>query len=351
MTKKRNNVIHKTLNNCQIFDIDEHEFYYQKINEVYIFFKEHEYSIQALFKTYVPALLNQKFQGNWIDRCLKIREIGAKVTYEKMILLYGEAEGEKRWKNYRELQAYTNSQAYKGMSDEEFKMYNKSRAVTLENMIKKYGDIVGRKNFEKYCNKQAFTNSLDYYTEKYGSVGYTKWKEYNIKKSHSLEAYKLNNTSENIAFKKYKEYWESKSNNFYSNKASGLFKNIEEELNLTNVYYAPKTKEFGLYNKILNRYTFYDFVIPDLKYCIEFNGDVFHGNPKLYEASDTPNPFNRKISCKDMWKHDKIKNDEIISCGYTLKIVWESDYDTNPEKVTNEIIHEIKDLMNVNRNN
>ncbi len=327
------------------------DFYFNEIKKVHEYFRAHEYSLQAFYKTYVYALLNQNYTDDWLERCLKIREIGAKVTYDKMILLYGDDEGSKRWNEYRNKQAFSNSQEYKHMTDDEFRCYNKSRAVTLDNLIKKYGENKGEEKFKEYCQKQSFTNSLEYFQEKYGVSGYDKWKEYNTRKSHSLDAYKMNASSDDEAFKKYKEYWENKSSNFYSKMASELFLNIDETLKLSHVYYAPKTKEFGLYNKTLKRYTFYDFVIPDLKYCIEFNGDVFHGNPKLFEANDHSNPYNQNITCKDMWEYDKIKNDEIINQGFKLKIVWESEYQQNPQAIFDEIIKDITKLQNASRSN
>jgi len=40
---------------------------------------------------------------------------------------------------------------------------------------------------------------------------------------------------------------------------------------------------------------FYDYVIPDLFFCIEFNGDYWHMNPNKYKENYV-NPTTKKIT-------------------------------------------------------
>jgi hypothetical protein len=56
--------------------------------------------------------------------------------------------------------------------------YQSRRAITLENMIRKYGDVEGEIRWEQYKDKQAYTNSYEYKKEKYG-WNYEQWDEYN----------------------------------------------------------------------------------------------------------------------------------------------------------------------------
>ena len=315
---------------------EERKIFEQKALEVDKYFEEQEYSKQALWKTYVPNLIKQKFKGDWIQRCERIREIGLGITKEKMLLLYGDLEGDNKWNEYCERQSYTNSQEYKDMTDEEFEEYNKSRAVTLDNMIKKYGKDEGKRRFELYCEKQAYTNSLEYFKEKYGEVdGEKYYLECNKRKSHTLESYELRFEDKNEAFEAYKFYWDNHNNPFYSKSASQLFENLEKDLNIKHCYYAPKTKEFGLWCKETNSYMFYDFVIPDKKLCIEYNGNIFHANPKLYKENDCPNPWNKTLTAKEIWKTDKIKIDNIKKNNYNVIILWENDF--NYEEVKNTV--------------
>lgn len=314
---------------------EERKLFEIKALEVDTYFKKQGYSNQALWKTYIPALIEQKFNGDWVKQCERIKKIGLALTQEKMILLYGESEGIKRWNSYCEKQAYTNSQEYKGMSDEEFKEYNKSRAVTLNNMIKKHGRTEGKRLFELYKERQSYTNTLEYFIKKYGEIdGEIKYRNYNMMKSHALESYELRIENKDDAFKAYEKFWKNHENQFYSNSASQLFKKLEEELSIKHCYYAPKTKEFGLWCKETNSYMFYDFVIPNKKLCIEYNGNCFHANPKLYMENDYPNPYNKTITAKEIWSHDKIKIDNIKNNGYTVIVLWENDFDYEELKNT-----------------
>lgn len=308
----------------------------EEIKKVDKKFTDLGYSKQALYKTYIPALKAQNYQGDWTEKCLRIRELGCAMTKNKMVELYGEKIGTEKWENYRKKQAYSNSKEYKGMSEKEFKEYNLSRAVTLENMIKKYGEEEGKKKFDDYCQKQSYTNSLEYFIEKYGEEGKEKWEKYNFLKGHSLGSY-TERLGKEEGFKKYSEYCENiKSFHYYFSKvASDLFEKIENELQLEKCYYAPKTKEFGLWCKELNSYVFYDFVIPDWKLCIEFNGNCFHANPKIYKSEECPNPFVKNLTAKEIWEKDKIKIDNIIKNGYNVIIIWENDvnYETLIEEI------------------
>lgn len=321
-------------------NVEERKIFEQKALEVDKYFEEQEYSKQALWKTYIPNLIKQKFKGDWVQRCERIREIGLGITKEKMLLLYGDFEGNNKWNEYCERQSYTNSQEYKNMTDEEFEEYNKSRAVTLDNMIKKYGKEEGTKKFEEYKEKQAYTNTYEYFIEKYGEIeGEIKYFEYNTAKGHSLESYELRIPDKNEAFKAYEKYWKNLNHNFYSQSSSELFEQISKKLNIKHCYYAPKTKEFGLWCEETNSYMFYDFVMPEEKICIEYNGNCFHGNPKIYKPSDHPNPFNKNLTAQEIWDHDKIKLDNIKKQGYKVLVVWENEIDIK------NIVNTVKELM------
>ena len=89
---------------------------------------------------------------------------------------------------------------------------------------------------------------------------------------------------------------------FYSNISKELFERLDNYFHFSTVYYSPKTKEFGKYCKESKRYYFYDFVLPDIKLCIEFNGDYFHANPKFFKECDTQKTL---LLCKKSTKYFK----------------------------------------------
>lgn len=66
-----------------------------------------------------------------------------------------------------------------------------------------------------------------------------------------------------------------------------------------------------------------DWYDPDSKTVIEFNGDYWHANPKYYKP-DWIHPV-KKCTASDLWERDRKKYDYLISRGFTVCIVWESD--------------------------
>ena len=87
---------------------------------------------------------------------------------------------------------------FKGMSEEAAikakTEYQSRRAITLENMIRKYGDVEGEIRWEQYKDKQAYTNSYEYKQEKYGWT-YDEWCAYNKRRGHPGESNPNYNTS------------------------------------------------------------------------------------------------------------------------------------------------------------
>lgn len=65
---------------------------------------------------------------------------------------------------------------------------------------------------------------------------------------------------------------------------------------------------------------FYDFVISNVKYCIEFNGDYWHANPEMFSESQVPMKFLGLTAC-EIWKKDKIKIESLVNLGYKVKII------------------------------
>jgi len=94
------------------------------------------------------------------------------VTLENLVNKYGKIEGIKKFENYKEKQAYSNSFEYKNKKYEwdknTYDLFNKSRAVTINNLIKKHGEEVGISKWNDYCDKQRYSTTLDYFINKYG---------------------------------------------------------------------------------------------------------------------------------------------------------------------------------------
>jgi len=78
-----------------------------------------------------------------------------------------------------------------------------------------------------------------------------------------------------------------------------------------------------------------DIYIPSLNLIIEYNGDYWHCNPKKYK-SDYYNKKKNKFAW-EIWEYDKNKLELIKNNGYTLEVIWESDFKNN-NKIIKHII-------------
>lgn len=65
------------------------------------------------------------------------------------------------------------------------------------------------------------------------------------------------------------------------------------------------------------------------KKIIEFYGDYWHGNPKIYSMDS----YIRKKKIVDVWGHDLLKIQDLEDKGYSVMIVWEMDYKTAPRDI------------------
>lgn len=73
-----------------------------------------------------------------------------------------------------------------------------------------------------------------------------------------------------------------------------------------------------------------DYYIKELNICIEFNGEVFHADPNLFEADEYPNPFNKSLTSQDIWDADNRRYKQLKDLHNIITIVvWERDYNDN----------------------
>lgn len=275
--------------------------------------------------------------------CNKLKEkLG--FTLERSILKYGDDLGKIKWKEYCKKQAHSNTYEYKkerhNMSLEEFNIYNKSRSVTLENLIKRHGEKKGTEKWNAYCLKQAKSGcSLDYFIEKYGKNKGTEVYEKVCKsKSTSLASF-ISKYGKEEGIKRYNSRMSEKTAG-YSKISQELFKELKKYSN-NKIYFAEVNNgiEYHVLDIENGRSYFYDYVDVDFKKCIEFNGDVFHGNPDMFKENDTPNPY-LKISCNEIWKYDNEKINHLKKTrDIDTLIVWESDYKKNKEEVLKKCLN------------
>lgn len=229
---------------------------------------------------------------------------------------YGEEEGMRRYEEYVKFHSDKNKFEYKhehlGWTKEQFDEFNRSRAVTLELCIKKHGPELGKKIFDEYCNKQAYAGcKLEYFVEKYGEDEGTRIYD---------ELCRKKGIHDNVV----KTGW--------SHVSQRLFDEIITKIPSSeyhNVRYATfNGGEFCIDGKMKAIY-------PDFKMgnkIIEFNGDYWHRNPKIYLESEADE------TTLNIWYNDKLRIDELVGLGYEVLVVWEMDYYSNHDEVIKQCL-------------
>lgn len=153
----------------------------------------------------------------------------------------------------------------------------------------------------------------------------------NLKKGHSIEAYIARGFNAEDALKRSIEYYKKRKN--YSIISQELFEKITEELGIEDIYYKDINYEFQINGKCV------DFFYKKKGIVIEFYGDFWHANPKIYQSTDII--YNK--TAESIWKLDD-ERIKLISENSLVKkviIVWESDYRKNSNKCVRKILEEI----------
>ena len=163
------------------------------------------------------------------------------------------------------------------------------------------------------------TNSLEKFIEKYGEeIGNIKYAERQKKWLNSLyKNFQLNGDGR------------SKQSKFAKELITSICKYFSIEI--------PK-KEFYIYDKQNKKVYAYDFHYN--YHIIEFNGDYWHCNPKLYDE----NFYNKvkQLYAKDIWEYDKTKIDLCDKYNIKTLTIWESEYRNNKEATLQKCIDFIK---------
>lgn len=280
--------------------------------------------IKNLSRTFNVMSEITKFAFDIPDDIFKESRSKYAMTESHMIEKYGEEEGRKKWNEYCNIQAKTNTYEYKkekyGWTKEQFDNYNQSRAVTIENLISRYGEEEGRKRWNEYIYKQKETKSKDYVIKRYGEDA---WNYICESKANTLDNF-IHRYGEEEGRKRWEDY-SKKLTRTYSQSSQRFFKQLDSFLSdKYTTYYAIKNME------ISKGHYYLDYYIEELNICIEFNGDNFHGNPNKFTDDSKCHPYNRNISAKELQLKDKKRYHELERIyGVKTYVVWESEYDKN----------------------
>jgi len=175
----------------------------------------------------------------------------------------------------------------------------------------------------------AELNSFNIYKEKIKQIKLEKYGNENYNNVPKNRESKIQNGT--ISFSHYK-----------SKIATSFFNELESILPKGYKYYYDD-KEFFLWSKDKEHLYFYDFECREQKKIIEFNGDYFHCNPNKYKENETVKMFGSIRNVKDIWEHDKQKNQVAIDKGFEVLTIWEGDVRKNKQAVLNRCFEYIFD--------
>ena len=129
--------------------------------------------------------------------------------------------------------------------------------------------------------------------------------------------------------------------NGYSKISQVLFSEILNYYDIEDrkhIYYHTKNREFVIQHE--NGIYLYDFTDESNKKMIEYNGDQYHANPKIYEKNDMPHPYhkNKNFTAEKIWEKDNHKLSMANKHGYEVLVIWDSDYRKNPKQTLEKCI-------------
>lgn len=246
-----------------------------------------------------------------------------------------------------------------GFSEEESQIKVESQRLTsLRGYIERYGELLGS---EKWVEKQKKL-------KEWGSTGSCNLIYY-INKGFSEEEAKIELSKRQSTFSKEKciekygyddgilrfterqtKWSKSLSSGGklkigYSKTSQELFYKILENYCIEDkdkVFFATHNKEFKI-SKSDGGVWLYDFTDIKNNKIIEYNGDLFHGNPKKFKGDDHPHPFNRETTAKEIWEKDEIKINKAKENGFDILVIWDSEYRWgNKDKIINKCLKFLK---------
>ena len=121
--------------------------------------------------------------------------------------------------------------------------------------------------------------------------------------------------------------------------------------NMPKVFYNTSSGQIDLLNRLNCKYNGIfddrkgvgpyncDMVNEELKLVIEYFGDYWHCNPKIWDEDHIVKKTG--ITAKDVWERDSKKINFLKNLGYEVVVIWASDFYKNKEKTMEAVCNVI----------
>jgi len=209
------------------------------------------------------------------------------------------------------------------------------RGLTEEEAKNKIQEIKDSQNIYKKFEKERLNKVIEKRKNTYYNKSKEKRKKINKSRGKSKEQY-IKEFGKEKAEKLLKERGKGRKNPFfrrYSKISTKFFSELKEKSNKEIIY--GDNEKWIRYNS--NKGFYVDCLYNNK--IIEFNGDFYHANPKLYESDSIIKISNTKIkTALEIWKADEFKIKTLKKLGYDILIIWELDIVKNKEKTLNKCI-------------
>jgi hypothetical protein len=235
---------------------------------------------------------------------------------------------------------------------------NRKHPQKLDYWVEKYnGDLVTAKTaYQEYCKRYSSNTSKSYETMILNRklTYYSKSNEERdvINKSRGRTFTQLcqqyGHGRANEIINRRSEYFRNggrQNIKSWSNSSKKLFSELELLLNLTyncKCTYAENETAVTIENKRF----FLDF-FDGKKFVVEYYGDKFHANPKIYKQTDRPHPYS-DLTAAEIQKKDNDRIQLLVENGYYVYIVWESDVNKDKNYIIQQILIEYEKIYRKN---
>jgi very-short-patch-repair endonuclease/endogenous inhibitor of DNA gyrase (YacG/DUF329 family) len=291
----------------------------------------HQHKITS--KEYYDKYLKKDYEGKcplctevtkYINISLGYKKYCRKCNNPKTLEQYIKIHGENKGKLFFDNHCLKIKENTKGINlGEKNGMYKYPKKIVkcseCNKEIEKHG-ISNNKNYfcdinckAKWQSKNSTIKELNPFNIYKNKIKLTKLERYNNEN--------YNNSQKNIDTK-IKNRTLNKCYSHQSIIANLFFDTLVQKLPKSYTYYFKDKETFIWENK---KIYFYDFECRETKKIIEFNGDYWHGNPKIYKEDN----FIRSIQVKDVWEKDKIKINVAKNNGFDVLVIWEKDVKEN----------------------